>query len=102
MSDTVILSTIIVFFVALGAVIPFVHSSFNQAGDTFNTEGIEFASGQSTSTNSVTVLGVVVSITTMFFWTFGNIPAILDIIIFVPIRIIFLVLLFKLVRGVGG
>ncbi len=102
MSDTIMLSTIVIIFVSLGAILPFVHASFDQSVTNVNAEGIEFESGQSSSTNTVTVLGVVVSITTMFFWTFGSIPAILDTIIFVPMRIMFLVLLFKLVRGVGG
>lgn len=102
MSDTIILSTIIILFVVLGAVLPFIHTSFDQSTADVNTEGIEFTSGQAFTTNNVTVLGIVVSIFTMFFWTFGNIPAILDIIIFVPIRIMFMVLLYKLVRGVGG
>ncbi len=102
MSDTSLLLTIIIFFVSLGVILPFLHADFNQGGTTFDEEGIETASGQSFSTEDVTILGIVVSIFTMFFWTFGNIPVVIDVILFVPIRIIFAILLFKLVRGVGG
>ncbi len=102
MSDTIILSTIVIIFVALGAVLPFIHASFDQSVTNTDQELIEFKSGQGFSTNDVTVLGIVVSIFTMFFWTFGNINAVLDLVIFVPMRIIFVVLLFKLIRGVGG
>lgn len=102
MSDTVILTTIVIIFVGLGAVLPFIHAAFDQTETSTNQELVEFESGQGFSTNQVSVLGIVVSIFTMFFWTFGNINAVLDLVIFVPLRIIFMVLLFKLVRGVGG
>lgn len=100
MSDTVILSTIIILFVSLGAILPFVHEAFDQDTADFDGKNIEFESGQSSDISII--LEVLTSIITMFFWTFGNIPAILDLIIFVPLRIIFLILLFKLARGVGG
>lgn len=102
MSDTIILSSIVILFVTLGVILPFIHAAFDQPVTNLNSEGIEFASGQSFSQSEVTVLGIIVSIFTMFFWTFGNMPVILDTILFVPLRIIFVVLLFKLVRGVGG
>lgn len=104
MSDTAILATIVIIFVTLGAILPFIHATFDQQETNFNVEDVEFESGQSLlfSEDQVTVLGVVASIFTMFFWTFGAIPIILEIIIFLPMRIIFVVLLYKLVRGVGG
>lgn len=102
MSDTGILLTIVGIFVALGVILPFVHVAFDEPTTNLNQEGVEFASGQGFSENDVTILGVVTSIFTMFFWTFGNITPVIDFIIFIPLRIIFLVLLFKLIRGVGG
>lgn len=102
MSDTVVLTTIVILFVVLGAVLPFVHAGFDQTETNLNTEGIEFASGQGFTTNQIGILDIVVSIFTMFFWTFGSIPIIIDVVFFVPLRIMFVVLLYKLVRGVGG
>ena len=102
MSDTVILSTIVIFFVVLGVRLPFIHAAFDQTITNLDTEGIEFASGQGFSESNVTILGIITSIFTMFFWTFGNIPVVIDLLLFVPLRIIFMILLFKLVRGVGG
>ncbi len=102
MSDTNLLLTIIIFFVALGVLLPFIHAAFDQQVTDLNTQGVEFESGQGFSEDSVSILGIVTSIFTMFFWTFGNIPVVIDLVLFVPIRIIFIVLLFKLVRGVGG
>ncbi len=101
MSDTVILLTIVILFVSLGAILPSVHAAFDQTETSLNVKNIEFEGGQE-STNIELAFGILISIITMFFWTFGNIPFILDLVIFVPIRIIFLVLLFKLGRGVGG
>lgn len=100
MSDTGILVGIVIIFVALGTILPFVHDAFDQQATDINAAGLEFEAGQQSGVT--VVLGVIVSITTMFFWTFGNIPFIIDAVIFIPIRIVFLVLLFKLIRGVGG
>lgn len=104
MSDIVILSTIVIFFVVLGAIVPFIHAAFDEQQVNVNVDSIELRSGQGLlfSEEEVTVLGIVTSIFTMFFWTFGTIPAIIDFILFVPLRILFAVLLFKMIRGVGG
>ena len=102
MSDMDILATIVIFFITLGTVMPFIHASFDETETNVNTKGVEFAAGQDLAASNVSILGVVLSIFTMFFWTFGNIPVILDLILFVPLRIIFIVLLYKLIRGVGG
>lgn len=103
MSDTAILLTIITVFVFLGAILPFINEAFGQDGTSLNTAGIEFATGQGfDDENEVSIGKIAVSIFTMFFWTFGSIPALLDLLLFVPLRIIFVVLLFKLIRGVGG
>lgn len=102
MSDTDILTGIVIFFVTLGVLLPFIHEAFDETISNVNTEGVEFASGQGLSTDNVGLLDIAVSIFTMFFWTFGSIPIVIDLILFVPIRIIFAILLFKLIRGVGG
>ena len=102
MSDMDILATIVIFFITLGTVMPFIHASFNEAGTDLNSEGVEFEAGQDLPFSNVSILGVILSIFTMFFWTFGNIPLLLDLLLFVPLRIIFVVLLYKLIRGVGG
>jgi len=108
MSDTAILTTIVLFFVVLGTVLPFIQQDFSQDVIDLDVKGIQTDSGQSVEgVNSiggaiVVTSTILFSIITMFFWTFGAIPVIIDLLLFVPIRIVFVVLLFKLVRGVGG
>ncbi len=103
MSDTQILLTIVIIFVFLGAIIPFINVAFTQENTQFNVDGIEFATGEGfQDESSVSIGSIVTSIFTMFFWTFGSIPVLLDLLVFVPLRITFVVLLFKLIRGVGG
>ena len=100
-TDTSIMLTIIIIFVFLGAILPFVNAAFNQGATNLNTKGVEFAAGQNLEeTSGVGILDVIISIFTMFFWTFGNVPVIMDLIVFVPIRIIFLVILYRNLRGV--
>ncbi len=98
-SDTAILWTIITIFVILGTVLPFIHQDFAQPQTDLDSKGIEFAGGQEVKASSVTILSVIISIFTMFFWSFGNIPTVPEIIIFVPMRIIFLVVLYRNLRG---
>ncbi len=102
MSDTIVIYTIIIAFVALGAILPFINEAFNQQDIDFNAQNVEFQGGQNLFSNTVTVLGVITSVVTMFFWTFGAIPAIIDLVVFTPIRIMFAILLYKLILRVGG
>ena len=103
MSDTAIISTIFIIFVFLGTLLPFINEAFGQDESTLNVAKVQFETGQNIKGQDTINFGtVVVSILSMFFWTFGSIPQILDLLLFVPLRLIFAVLLFKLARGVGG
>ena len=102
-----ILFTIILIFVSLGAILPFVHEAFDQQVVDLNVPNVEFQTGQQlkeeTQISALARVGsVLISIISMFFFTFGAIPLIIDLVVFVPLRIIFAILIFKLLRGVGG
>lgn len=100
-SDTGILLTILIIFVLLGALLPFLHEAFGQDQTNVNAGGVAFATGQNIDEASgVTILDVIFSIVTIFFWTFGNIPLLMDLILFVPLRIIFIVILYRNLRGI--
>ena len=101
MSDTTIMLGFLFFFVLLGVILPFANAAFFQSDNTVNADGVEFAAGENVSTDSVGILDIIISIFTIFFWTFGAIPVIIDLILFVPLRIIFVVLLYRNIRGVG-
>jgi len=100
MGDTSILITIVIIFVFLGALLPFVHAAFGQPETDLNVGNIPFQSGDEFTEDDITVTGVIGSIFLMFFWTFGAIPALLDLLVFVPLRIGFVYLLFRAIRGI--
>lgn len=101
-SDVGIMLGIITAFFVLGFGLPFIHDAFGETASTLDTGGINFQAGQGFSTDSTSVLEIIVSVTTIFFFTFGAVPLWLDAIILLPIRIIFFVLLYRQIRGVGG
>lgn len=99
-TNNAILYTIITIFVLLGAVLPFVHAEFDQAQTELNTQGLADRTGQEYSESTIVILSVITSIFTMFFWTFGNIPAIIDLVIFIPMRLTLLAILYDKIRGI--
>lgn len=98
-TDTAMLFTIIIIFIALGFVMPFINSAFSQTAINNNAQGLSDDIGQNLEANEVSILEVFVSIITMFFWTFGNIPLVLDILIMLPMRMLMGVLIYRNIRG---
>lgn len=92
-TDIGILTTIFFVFIGLGVTLPFINATFENASTEFNTEGLESATGQ-----DVTILGIIGTVASMFFWTFGALHPIIDA-FFIVLRIIFYVILFKVIRG---
>lgn len=92
-TDIGILTTILFIFVGLGLILPFIHAGLDSDETNIDTDGIESAVSQ-----DVTILGIIGSVAGMFFWTFGSLPIIIDG-FFVVIRIVFYVILFKVIRG---
>lgn len=97
-NDTVILIGIIVFFVALGWALPLIRAELSSA-DATQTSDIE---NNIEVGNEIGILKIVSSIALMFLWTFGAIPPWLDALVFVPLRITFGVILYRLIRHGGG
>ena len=103
-SDTGILFGIIIFFVLLGAVLPFINE-FNPQGSPFSETNLTTGfNGEDLAPADYNVITAVVkisgSIISMFFWTFGAIPFYIDLIIFIPIRFLLWYLVVRLIRGV--
>lgn len=101
-TDTGIMLGILFAFFLLGFSLPFIHDAFGEAQTNVNAGGILFQSGQGFSQNETSILEVIVSIFTIFFFTFGAVPIAIDIVILFPIRIILVWLLFRQIRGIGG
>lgn len=98
-SDTSLFMTLLIIFVLMGTLLPFVTTAFSQQANTYDVEGVQDAVGQGLTTNPVTVLDVVLSIFLIFFWTFA-IPALVEVLFLLPMRILFWYLFVRLIRGV--
>lgn len=98
--NTFYLYTIIVFFFAVGLILPFINQEFGNSS-TYNTQGIEDLSGQEAQSSEANALSVLLSIFSMFFWTFGALPQWMDLLIFSPLRIILAVIFYDKIRGNG-
>ena len=88
-NDMTIFYGIAVFFIVLGGVLPFIQSDFGQA--TIDNQidplkdGLNNAVEESTKINA---FDVIVSMFKMLFWSFGDIPLLLELIVFEPVRLL--------------
>lgn len=101
--DTYYFAGILIFFIFLGVILPYVHSEFDESGTVTNPEHLvdDVQDVEIDSIASVVSLGdVAISILSMFFWTFGALPLLLDLLVFVPMRLILIWLAVRLARGV--
>ena len=79
------------------------NDAFNVNASQFNNDPIVTETGQDTGATILDdVTRVLLSIFKIFFWTFNDIPFFLDLLVFVPFRIILAVLVYRNIRGVGG
>ena len=97
-NDMTILGGIVLVFVLIGFMTPFINDEFGGSAPENNindvTDGIE--------PDDVSAWDVIVSIFKMFFWTFGSIPSWLDAILFIPMRIVLVVLIARNIWVGGG
>lgn len=102
-NDMTILYSIMAFFIILGGLLPFVQEDFNQDQienqyEPFTDDMKQKAESVST-TNAFTVL---LSVVKMFFWTFGDLPFVIDLVIFIPLRLVFLLVIVRNIWIGGG
>jgi len=102
MSDTSIFFGMLVFFIGLGVLMPFITAEFSDTVTEADSSGVEFEVSQQLNTNEVTVLGVMGSVITIFFWSFAPIPIVVELLLLEPLRILFYWLFYRQIRGVGG
>jgi len=78
-NDISIATGIILVFVLLGLVLPFVNEAFDVSGTNLNTGSIEENVGQEVeNVSTISAFRVLLSVLKMFFWTFGDLPFWLD------------------------
>lgn len=125
-NDVSIIGGIIIFFLAVGVCLPYVQSAF---GDPVTNVGVQDLMDDTTVTSSnndtictpifiggamitkcvsvesdqeVSGWDVLSSVGKMFFWTFGSIPLFIDLLVFLPIRILLGFLIWRAFRSGGG
>jgi hypothetical protein len=84
-----------IFFICMGGLLPYIKSELGAEFETpeYSTDGtISEIESADESTNAITgspnVWDILLSVFKMFFWTFGDIHWIIDLLVFTPLRII--------------
>lgn len=105
MNDVTILGVLLTMFILLGALTPFISQEFGQSSNIIDidkkSKDIQEEFIDISESDTISGLNVITSIGKIFFWTFGDLPYLLDILLFIP-RIILVILTYRLIRSGGG
>ncbi len=97
-TDTWAFFGVMMFFLALGVLLPFINAAFDQPATTQNLNGLP-TSSDDLETDTVGILEVLVSVATIIFWSFGQVNLFIDLLILTPLRILAIYLFARMVRG---
>ena len=95
-TDTWAFFALVVFFLSLGTLLPFINAAFSQGVTEQDLNGLP---DSDESLNVVSMLEVLVSVFTVFFWTFGQVYFLIDLLLLMPLRILGIYLFARMVRG---
>ena len=101
MNDIAIIIGIVFMFILIGAALPFMRTEFgieNERGG----EDYELPQSLDEHTDYLTLWSVIWSVAKMFFWTFGSVPILIDLLIITPFRIVLLLTVARNVWVGGG
>lgn len=105
MGTAAIATTLIIIFFVVGAFIPFAQEAFAGVATSQGIDNLidDISPGASIEdvTDDVSIGKVLISITKMFFWTFGDLPFWLDS-FFILLRILLIVTLVMTFTGIGS
>ncbi len=90
------------FLIACGFILPFVNEEFGQEVTDNNPTGLLDGIDKDDAKSSVGAFNVIGSIFGMFFWTFGGVPIWLDVLLFLPIRILLALIIARNIWIGGG
>ena len=92
----IVLFAIMSIFVIIGAILPFIQAEIESGSSIYSTDDINEDINKA-SASAVSVWNVLFSVAKMFLWTFGDLPVVIDTIIFLPMRItVYIILLEKI------
>ena len=77
-NDISIITGIITIFIFLGITVPYINAEYGTQANEVNVEGFESELAESADSSMITLPSILISIISMFFWTFGALPFWLD------------------------
>jgi len=98
-SDNRLMYVLLLFFIVLGVAMPYYQSMFDQTIIENDMTGLKDATTNDEGATAVTILSSVFGIFKISFWTFGTIPLWIDLIVLLPLRLMFWYLVYKGLRG---
>lgn len=87
-ADVYVAYSMLVIFLTLGAVLPFVQAEYGQTVTSNDVENFEGDIRQGQTVSNVTGWTVIKSVAGMLFFTFGQVPFILDALLLLPLRVL--------------
>lgn len=100
-NDVSLMWGIVLVFVLIGIVMPYINDSFGSSENEFNTGQFDDNIDDETDFTSLSATKILLSVASMFFWTFGSLPFWLDG-IFIVARVMLGLLIYRQVRSGGG
>lgn len=100
-NDVTILGGLLFFFIILAVLSPLVAEEFGEDATDYDVEGLDSYETPSTSWIGTSFSEILVNIMLIPFWTFG-IPALANLLILLPMRLILAFLIYRAIRSGGG
>lgn len=103
-NDISIISGIVIIFIALGSLLPFINSAFSNQVTITDTSGFQqnLANNVENSGNPTSAFSIIKSVFLMFFFTFGALPFWIDAFLFIPMRIALVLIIARNIWIGGG
>jgi len=95
MEEKYFLFMIISIFIIIGVMLPYAQQVTNSDYESYNIEGIHDELKNS-GNNAINIIDVLFSVLKMFVFTFGALPLWLDLVLFMPLRIIAYIMIYDL------
>lgn len=100
-NDMTIIYGFITFFVLIGIITPYINEEFDTSYPINDASQLENLDTKE-ATSSISAFKVIGSVISMFFWTFGNLPTWLDLALFLPLRVVFYLIIARNIWIGGG
>ncbi len=89
-----IISGLALLFFFVGVSLPYFNEDF---GSNFNSQDTSNLAGSEDDLGVIGIWDTLVSVFSMFFWTFGGVPVMLDLLFFTPLRLVFWIAVIDLI-----